>query len=68
MKCLNEKCKSNNIEEDDNFCHECGHWTSKGYIFLKNPENISMIKNGAAAKTDSNISILFSLSFFVSSF
>lgn len=35
MKCLNQNCKANEIENDDNFCYMCGHWTTKGYTFLK---------------------------------
>lgn len=35
-KCLD--C-GNSIEEDDNYCHECGHWTAKGYKLLKNQDH-----------------------------
>lgn len=49
------------IESDDNFCPKCGHWTAKGYSFLKNEENIKMIINGDAVKQDEKFSILISL-------
>ena len=28
------------IETDDNFCWNCGHWTTHGYLFFKqDPKN-----------------------------
>ena len=35
-KCIN--CESV-INQDDNFCHNCGHYTSKGHEFLKDENN-----------------------------
>lgn len=58
MKCI--YCNVE-IESDDNFCWKCGHWTAKGYSFLKNEENIKMIMNGDAVKQDERFSILMSL-------
>lgn len=52
MKCLNQNCNAEQIENDDNFCYKCGHWTGKGYSFIKNKNNIKSIVNGAAAKKD----------------
>ena len=52
MKCLNQNCNAEQIENDDNFCYKCGHWTGKGYSFIKNKNNINSIVNGAAAKKD----------------
>lgn len=49
------------IESDDNFCWKCGHWTAKGYSFLKNEDNVKMIMNGDAVKQDERFSILMSL-------
>ena len=31
MKCLNQYCDAEDIENDDNFCYKCGNWTSKGF-------------------------------------
>ena len=58
MKCIHCKVE---IELDDNFCWKCGHWTAKGYSFLKNEENVKMIMNGDAVKQDERFSILISL-------
>lgn len=58
MKCIHCEVE---IELDDNFCWKCGHWTAKGYSFLKNEENIKMIMNGDAVKQDEKFSILISL-------
>ena len=52
MKCLNQNCNAEQIENDDNFCYKCGHWTGKGYSFIKYKNNIKSIVNGAAAKKD----------------
>ena len=41
-KCL--VCNSE-IEEDDNFCPKCGHWTTKGYSYLTRIED-KKILNG----------------------
>jgi len=58
MKCIHCEVE---IESDDNFCWKCGHWTAKGYSFLKNEENVKMIMNGDAVKQDERFSILVSL-------
>lgn len=61
MKCLNQYCDAENIEEDDNFCYKCGHWTAKGFSFIKKDENIKQVMNGEAAKKDNNFSTMLSL-------
>lgn len=61
MRCLNEKCNADEIEKDDNFCYKCGHWTARGYSFLKDKENINMIINGETFKQNSRVSTLGSL-------
>ena len=61
MNCLNHNCKIDDIEENDNFCHECGHWTAKGFTFLKGQENVNAINSGSVAKQNSNLSLLASL-------
>ena len=61
MKCLNYDCNAEEIEEDDNFCYKCGHWTAKGYSFLKKPENLQGILNGDGAKKDDRFSIMVAL-------
>lgn len=58
MKCIH--CETE-IETDDNFCPKCGHWTIKGYSFLKQEENIKKIMNGASIKQNEKFSILMSL-------
>lgn len=58
MKCLNCGVE---IENDDNFCWKCGHWTAKGYLFLKNKNNVKMILNGDAIKQNNKFSVLFGL-------
>ena len=46
MKCLNQMCDADTIEIDDNFCYKCGHFTSKGYSYLKD----NNINKGASIK------------------
>lgn len=58
MKCLNQYCDAEDIESDDNFCYKCGHWTTKGYSFLKKQENVDMILNGDAVKQDTRFTLL----------
>ena len=58
MKCLNQNCDAEEIEKDDNFCYKCGHWTARGYSFLKEPENVQGILNGAGAKKNGRFSIM----------
>lgn len=43
MQCL--QCKSE-IDKDDKFCYNCGHWTAKGYTFLKDYNNRKLILKG----------------------
>ena len=62
MKCLNQNCEANDIENDDNFCYKCGHWTSRGFDFLKNKNNIDMIANGDAIKQDTRFVMLLGIS------
>ncbi len=64
MKCLNKDCNAGEIEEDDNFCYKCGHWTARGYSFLKQPENIQGILNGNGAKRDDRFLTMISLTLF----
>ena len=58
MRCLN--CDYE-IETDDNFCPNCGHWTTRGYTFLKNEKNVNNIMNESEIKKNSKLSILFSI-------
>ena len=41
MKCLN--CNVEDIDNDDNFCYNCGHWTARGYNILKAKDNDNLI-------------------------
>lgn len=50
------------IESDDNFCPNCGHWTAKGYTFLKNNESYNVL-NGKLVKQHYSMSSLFILMF-----
>ena len=61
MKCLNQYCDAEEIENDDHFCYKCGHWTAKGYSFLRNKENVNTIMNGDAAKKDDNFSVMLGI-------
>lgn len=54
MKCLNQYCDAEEIENDDNFCYKCGHWTAKGYSFIRSKENVDAIMSGDAAKKDNH--------------
>ena len=68
MKCLNQKCNVIDIGMNDNFCYKCGHYTSKGYIFLKDNNNVKKIMNGPTIKQKNRLSIsvsLFALSFII---
>lgn len=55
MKCINCKVE---IESDDNFCWNCGHWTAKGYSFLKNKKNLDKIIKGDVIKQDERFNLL----------
>ena len=59
MKCMN--CNVENIEEDDNFCWNCGHWTARGYNFLQEDVNRKMIENGKVMKQNLKAGTLISL-------
>lgn len=61
MKCLNQYCDAEDIENDDNFCYKCGHWTSKGFSFIKKEENVIQIMKGDAAKKDNNFSVMLGI-------
>ena len=61
MKCINQYCDADEIENDDNFCYKCGHWTAKGYSFIRNKENVNTIINGDVAKKDGNFSVMFGI-------
>ena len=61
MKCLNQYCDAEDIENDDNFCYKCGHWTAKGFSFIRKEENVMQIMNGDAAKKDDNFSVMLGL-------
>lgn len=55
MKCIHCEVE---IESDDNFCWNCGHWTAKGYSFLKNKNNIDKIIKGDVIKQDERFNLL----------
>ena len=61
MRCLNQNCDANEIENDDNFCYKCGHWTARGYSFLHDKENVNMILNGVSVKQSGRLLVLGSL-------
>ncbi|MDD5826561.1 MAG: hypothetical protein PUD25_02205 [Bacilli bacterium] len=54
-KCL--VCNSE-IEEDDNFCPKCGHWTTKGYSYLTRIED-KKILNGEVENQRNRLASLF---------
>ena len=61
MNCLNQYCDADEIEKDDYFCYKCGHWTAKGYSFIRNKENVESILNGAVVKKEDNFSVMVSV-------
>ena len=61
IKCLNQNCNADEIEKDDNPCYKCGHWTARGYSFLKDKTNVEMITKGATVKQNDRVSMLGSL-------
>ena len=61
MKCLNPKCDATEIEKDDNFCYQCGHWTAKGYTFIKDKQNYVILQKGNVVKQNNHIIILVCL-------
>lgn len=58
MKCLN--C-NNIVDENDNFCFKCGHWTTKGYHFFEDKKNIKKYLKGKALKQRNRMSSIFFL-------
>lgn len=58
MKCIN--CNTE-VESDDNFCPNCGHWTARGYKHFKEEKNVKEIMNGYEIKQDNKLSTLISL-------
>ena len=58
MKCI--ICNSE-IENDDNFCHQCGHWTAKGYTYFNQNEKHVKLLEGSATKTENKMITLFVL-------
>ena len=58
MKCLN--C-NNIVDENDNFCFKCGHWTTKGYNFFEDKKNIKKYLKGKALKQRNRMSSIFFL-------
>lgn len=63
MYCFNGGCKASKIEKDDNFCYVCGHWTAKGYMFLKNENNAKKIIEGPVVKQNNRLHFLWALLF-----
>ena len=61
MKCLNEKCDAIDIEKDDNFCYKCGEWTTNGYRFLNDKNNVRNIANGPSVRQSGRLVLLGSL-------
>ena len=57
MECRKCGCE---IESDDNFCPECGLWTTRGYMFFKDEKNIDII-NGNVVKQNERMGTLFVL-------
>ena len=55
MKCT--KCNAE-LEENDNFCSQCGEWTAKGYNFLKEESNIAVINKGGVVKQNKRLATL----------
>ena len=60
MRCLN--CDFE-IENDDNFCPNCGHWTTRGYSYLNDKVNVNKLMSGIEIKKNNKIAILFSIVF-----
>ena len=60
MKCIH--C-SYEIEESDNFCPQCGHFTAKGYEYLQDDDNRKKIEKGSSNKQRNRLSNLIILLF-----
>ena len=58
MKCT--VCNSE-IESDDNFCHHCGHWTARGYIYFNQSEEHLKILDGNVNNSKNKMITLFVL-------
>ena len=58
VKCLNQSCDATEIENDDNFCYKCGHWTARGFSFIQKEENVLEILKGEAIKRENNFSLM----------
>ena len=61
MYCFNGGCKASEIEKDDNFCYKCGHWTAKGYMFLKNDKNAKKVTEGFVVKQSNRLHLLWAI-------
>ena len=61
MKCLNQKCNAKDIEKDDYFCYQCGHWTAKGYSLLKENQRNPHNQKGIIIKQNHHLVILVCL-------
>ena len=59
MRCI--YCNAEDLENDDNFCYNCGHWTIKGYNYLNNENNVKNILSGDAIKTENRFFITLGL-------
>ena len=64
MKCLNQNCDADLIEEQDHFCYKCGNYTAKGYEYLQNKDNVEKILNGSAVKQDNRFTIITNIASF----
>lgn len=60
MRCLN--CNYE-LENDDNFCPMCGHWTARGYSYFNNSENLKNMMHGYELRQNGKLSVLISLVF-----
>lgn len=56
MKCL--KCNIEDIDRDDNFCYNCGHWTARGYNILKDDNSKTLINYDRINKRNFKIGLL----------
>ena len=60
MKCINQYCDANEIEDDDNFCYKCGHWTARGYSLI-NHNKIDKIIDKKHVNQNDKFAYLFAL-------
>ncbi len=54
------ECQSE-IEHDDNFCHNCGYWTARGYKYFKDAKNQDILTNGIVTKQSNKLKTLINL-------